>query len=258
MKVNRQSTFESRPVCFITGVAGGVGRSLVEVFSAAGYSVIGTDLIDKISTLPLDEYIQADMIRFVEKEDYANELLTNVKGALNGRGINVLINNAAIQILGEIRELTRQDWSDSLSVNLLAPFFLCQGLLDEISMVKGVIINISSIHAKLTKKNFSAYSTSKAALSAMTKALAIELGGKIRVNAIEPAAIDTEMLRAGFRGDPLGFELLKEFHPTGSIADPEEIGRLSLMLADPKFQFLNGSIVSIDGGIASCLNDPSR
>lgn len=258
MEIISRSTSESRPVCFITGVTGGVGRSLVKIFSAAGYSVLGTDIVDKLSTLPLDGYIQADMVRFVEGEDYAKELLADIKSALNGRGINVLINNAAIQILGEIRGLTRQDWSNSLGINLLAPFFLCQGLLDEISMVRGVVINISSIHAKLTKKNFTAYSTSKAALSAMTKALAIELGGKIRVNGIEPAAIDTDMLRAGFKGNPLGFELLKEYHPTGSIADPDEIGRLSLMLADPKFQFLNGSIVSMDGGIASCLNDPSR
>src|SRR3546814_11034334 len=89
-----------------------------------------------------------------------------------------------------------------------------------------LVLNISSIHARLTKPNFIAYATSKAALSGMTRAMAVELGARVRVNAIEPVAIDTPMLRAGFEGNDAGYEQLRIFHPVKAIGSRSEERRV--------------------------------
>ena len=95
---------------------------------------------------------------------------------------DALMNNAAVQILGGFDSLTRSDWQQTLRVNLLAPCIWKQALMPGLEAAKGSVVNISSIHARLTKKNFVAYATSRAALSDMTRAMAADLGGRVRVN----------------------------------------------------------------------------
>lgn len=186
--------------CLITGANGGIGRALVETFHNAGYRVIATDTAEQASNLDCASYLQADLGRYAQDETYAAATTASLRAKFSGR-LDLLINNAAIQILGGADSLTRENWRTTLDVNLLAPFLLTQSLLPELEAAKGGVINIGSIHARLTKKNFVAYATSKAALAGMTRALAVDLGPRVRINAIEPAAIETEMLKAGFEGD---------------------------------------------------------
>jgi NAD(P)-dependent dehydrogenase (short-subunit alcohol dehydrogenase family) len=173
-------------------------------------------------------------------------------GALAG-----LVNNAALQVLGPAEQLTREDWRATLDVNLLAPFLWAQALLPELEAARGAVLNISSIHARLTKPGFVAYATSKAALSGMTRAMAVELGSRVRVNAIEPAAIDTPMLRAGFEGQPGEFARLAGCHPTGHLGSVEDVAQMALVLIDGQIPFLNAACVALDGGIGSALLDPA-
>jgi NAD(P)-dependent dehydrogenase (short-subunit alcohol dehydrogenase family) len=118
------------------------------------------------------------------------------------------------------------------------------------------VINIASIHALLTKPRFSAYATSKSALIGLTRALAVELGGRVRVNAISPAAIATPMLESGFSEDPEGLNRLAAYHPSACIGVPDDVARAALCLAEVKGAFLNGAIVGVDGGIGARLHDP--
>lgn len=240
----------------ITGAAGGIGRSLVKVFKEAGYKIIATDRTPRPENLFCTQYIQADLDRYVEDETYAHEILDSIRGGLKSNGLKVLINNAALQILGGAESLTRRDWHQTLDINLLAPFLLTQALLPDLESAKGCVINVSSIHARLTKKNFVAYATSKAALSGMTKALAVDLGNRVRVNAIEPAAIETEMLKDGFAGKPELYRQLEGCHPQKRIGQPEEVARLALAIVDGCMDFLHGACVGLDGGISSRLFDP--
>ena len=160
----------------ITGAAGGIGRALVQVFREAGYHVIATDIIPQPVDLNCNFYIQADLSRFTEDETYATEILANIRVSLDENRLDVLVNNAAIQILGDSHFLTRRDWNETLNVNLLAPFLLTQGLLQQLEAATGSVVNIGSIHARLTKKKFVAYATSKAALAGLTRSLAVDLG----------------------------------------------------------------------------------
>jgi len=240
----------------VTGAAGGIGQALVRGFADAGYGVIATDRCAAPEELPCEYFVQADLQRTIAEPDYAETIFTRIRQHLGNRPLKALINNAAVQILGPSDKLSRQDWRATLDVNLLAPFFWTQAFLPELEACHGTVLNISSIHARLTKPEFVAYATSKAALSGLTRAMAVELGSRVRINAIEPAALDTPMLRAGFRNQQARFAQLERFHPVGRIGAPRDLAMLALSLVSHPLDFLNGACLALDGGISSRLHDP--
>lgn len=244
------------PTAFITGAAGGIGQALIKAFIEAGYRVVATDIM-KSAELPVSiPYISIDLERFVNDIGYSDDMISGIMAFIGNDGLNVLINNAAIQVLGGVDNLRRDEWKRSLDVNLTAPFLLTQMLLGSLEKVTGSVINVSSIHARLTKKNFLAYATTKAALSGLTRSMAVDVGDSIRVNAIEPAAIETSMLVAGFSEDTTRLQDLAACHPQQRIGTPDEIAALSLAIAENSFGFMHGACISIDGGISSRLHDP--
>ena len=168
-----------------------------------------------------------------------------------------VVHNAAVQRLGPFEQLRLPDWQHTLDVNLTAPVAISRALLPQLKRQRGSIVHIGSIHSQLTKPGFTAYATSKAALAGLTRAMAVELGGSVRVNAIEPAAIATPMLEAGFAKNPDLRAQLDEFHPIGSIGSPDDVARTVLFLLDPANSFLNGCVLALGGGIHSRLHDPS-
>lgn len=242
----------------VTGAAGGIGRALVVEFAAAGYRVIASDLAaEPPEGLACTHYLQADLGRSVADEAYAEGLFDRVRAWLGGDGLHALVHNAALQVLGGLDGLSRDDWRRTLDVNLLAPFFWTQALLPALEGVGGCVVNVSSIHARLTKRNFVAYATSKAALSGMTRALAVDVGGRVRVNAVEPAAIATEMLVAGFTGQEEKLAELEACHPIGRIGRPAEVAALVRQVVESPAGFLHGACIALDGGIGACLLDPA-
>lgn len=239
----------------ITGANGTIGQALCVAFSDAGWRVVGTD--QHVSAeFTVGFYISMDCIRLCQDLAYSQKIISRLKEELSNTGLNVLINNAATQIVSPIEELSINDFHTTLDVNLLAPFLLTKNLLTNLQDAGGSIINITSIHAHLTKPNFTAYATSKAALEGMTRSLAVELGGRVRVNAISPAAISTPMLEAGFNENEKGLSELASFHPSGTIGTTQDITDAALYLAHAEGAYLNGTIIGIDGGIGSRLFDP--
>lgn len=250
-------TKDEKQFALVTGANGGIGQALCKTFKEEGYEVIATDVHDKpLDSLTFSQYVSIDLNKLVESESYAADRTNQIKSFLSNGELHALINNAAIQILGGVDSLTRSDWSQTLNINLQAPFLLAQAFISELEVCKGSIVNISSIHAKLTKKNFVAYATSKAALSGMTRAMAVDLGSRIKVNAIEPAAVETQMLRDGFKSSPELFQLLKNYHPTKCIAQPNDVCRAVQFLIKSG-SFGSGMILAIDGAIGASLHDPS-
>jgi NAD(P)-dependent dehydrogenase (short-subunit alcohol dehydrogenase family) len=117
----------------------------------------------------------------------------------------------------------------------------------------GIFINISSIHSQSTKKNFFSYSSSKAALTSFTKSMSLEFGRYISSIAIEPGAIKTKMLSAGFKNKK-DLKNLKKIIPTNKIATPSDISDLVITLIEKDIRYLNGSVIDISGGIKNYLN----
>lgn len=247
---------EARESCLITGAAGDIGQELVKRFADAGYDVIALDVVPGPVDLACKHYLQADLSLVVNDEMYAHELVHDVRRLSSESAFKAIVNNAAVQILGATDDLTRTDWRTSLDVNLLAPFFLAQALLPDLEANDGSIVNISSIHAGLTKPEFVAYATSKAALSGLTRAMAVDLGSRVRVNAIEPAAIDTKMLRAGFDKSVDKLNSLSNCHPVGRLGSPHEVAAMALWLVSNEASFVSGLQIPLDGAISARLHDP--
>ena len=238
----------------ITGASGGIGRALCQGFKAAGWRVVATDHgpAKKLG----DVYVQQDLVG-LKSGEIRRAFAAKVRAATRQAPLAAILNNAAIQQLNPTSAVQVDEWETSLTVNLVAPFLLVQEFLPELEKSKGAVINIASIHAGLTKPGFVVYATTKAALAGMTRALAIDLGPRVRVNAICPAAISTPMLEAGFEGRSKARKQLDEFHPAGRIGAPEEVARLAVFMASGEVGFLHGSCVGLDGGISGRLHDPA-
>lgn len=240
-------------VAIITGSNGGIGQALIEAFKSAGYYTIGVDLCKSNIA---DVNLEYDLEKIVNCEEEQSIFFKDVFAAIGGKSLKVLINNAAIQILGNVDEVKLTDFKKTLDINVTAPFLLSKNLFDSLKSSAGCIINIGSIHAKLTKPNFISYATSKAALKGLTQAMAVDFGQHVSVNCIQPAAISTKMLTDGFINNPEGFKLLESYHPSGDIGNPEDIANLCCFLVESDIHFLNGETFSLDGGIGSRLHDP--
>ncbi len=240
----------------ITGACGGIGRELVNEYKRSNFHVIAIDSMPKIDELGDVDFLQFNLATLVSDIESKKILKNTIQKIVGENQIKALINNAAIQTVKRFEDVNVEDWQETLNVNLLAPFFFTQLFLEELTISNGSVLNISSIHASQTKKGFSVYATSKAALSALTRLLAIELGNRVRVNAIEPGAISTQMLESGFLNEPEKRKLLDKLQPMERIGDPSEVAKLALFLTSDSARFINGSAVAIDGGIRNQLHDP--
>jgi NAD(P)-dependent dehydrogenase (short-subunit alcohol dehydrogenase family) len=241
------------PTAIVTGAARGIGRSICDALAAAGYGVIGLDR----SFLPDFPYraVTADICE-LQNEDPSLDSLCGELSRLVGGKLDLLVNNAAHQVVTTIAEATPEHWHDTLGTNLLAPFWLTKGLLADLQESRGCVVNISSVHARLTKPGFSLYATSKAALVSLTRSMALELAPHVRVNAILPAATDTPMLAAGFAANPELADSLAAHHPLQRIARSDEIAQAVVFLGTPASSFVTGTALNVDGGIAGLLHDP--
>lgn len=238
----------------ISGAEGGIGKALCQAFGDAGYYVIGTDRARR--DVPVDAFVPQDLDDLVRSPQQQNEVVGRLAMAIGDRPLGCLVNNAALQIVRPLEQLSGEDWQSSLNINVVAPFLLTKLLLSRLESAHGSVINIASIHAILTKPEFIAYATSKAALVGLTRSMAVELGSRVRVNAICPAAIDTDMLKAGFAGREREFSQLEAAHPVGRIGTTGEVADFAVTLASPQFPFMSGGIYNFDGAISSRLHDP--
>ena len=245
----------------VTGAAGGIGNVLVEFLSNNGFKVIGSDYPNAQPYSAYEHHCQgwipADLERLSQDQGELDAFSAAVLEATPNGDLFGIVHNAAVQVVRSFDQLTPADWQKSLAVNVLAPAMISRKLLPVLQSNSGSIVHIGSIHSTLTKKGFAAYATSKAALSGLTRSMAVELGDSVRVNAIAPAAISTPMLEAGFGDNPNLQAQLEAFHPTGSIGRPDDVARAVLFLLDPSNAFLNGCILPLGGGIHNRLHDPA-
>lgn len=248
---------KKKKAVLITGCNGDIGISICKEFADRDYLVIGTDVHNK-PKFHCDFYMVCDLIDFVKNEATSLSFKNSIELFLgeNNAVLKSLVNNAALQIIKPFKELSTEDFLNSHIVNSIAPFSLIKCFEDQLNKLNGSIVNIGSIHSKLTKPDFCAYSTSKSSLSGLTRALAVEISQNITINAINPAAVETEMLIQGFEEKKDKYKELASFHPVGRIASPVEIAKLVAFLCIDNPGFITGSEISIDGGIGSRLHDP--
>lgn len=246
----------SKHSVLITGAMGGIGHILCKAFAKQGWSVIATDITPPNKGGLGSHYIQCNLENLLRDQAEMAGFKRGVLEVCASAPLKAIINNAAVQTLGPTETLSAQDILSSLAVNVAAPFLLVQQFLAELTQAKGCVLNIGSVHAQATKPEFAAYATSKTALHGLTRALAVDLGPRVRVNTLAPAATATPMLLAGFEGKEDSLAQLAQMHPVGHIADPQEISNIATFLCSDEASFITGSTFYADGGILSRLHDP--
>jgi len=244
-------------VVLITGAAGGIGSATAETFAEADWQVIG---VDKRKPVELPEFVD-----FIQADISQPETSTRIMAEISAREkrLDALVNNAAIQICKPLLETSLDDWSRTMDINVRAVLLLTQAFYPLLKDSGGAIVNVSSVHAIATSMGMLAYAASKGALLAMTRAMALELAGDgIRVNAVLPGAVDTQMLRNGLRrGHGAGSKIeellhrLERKHVTGRVGLPKEIARAIYFLADnEQSSFMTGQNLVMDGGATARLS----
>jgi NAD(P)-dependent dehydrogenase (short-subunit alcohol dehydrogenase family) len=243
----------------LTGAKGGIGDAILRRLLADGYRVVALDR-DEGPPMAGVHWIACDLER-LSRDPLARERLQDelakAGAALGTQRTAGLVNNAAVQLTGAAVDQDLAAFDSSLAVNVTAPFVLARMLYPALAAARGCIVNIGSVHARQTKPGFCAYSTSKAALAGLTRALAVEWGAVMRVVAIEPAAIRTPMLEAGFAGDPAARARLAQAHPANEIGEPAQVARWVAHLLADDGQFGNGTVINLDGGVSFRLHDPA-
>ena len=240
-----------RRVMLLTGASRGIGHATVKRFGAAGWRVLTASRHAFPEDCPWDagpdDHLQVDLASAEDTERAVRE--TKARLESEGGMLHALVNNAAISPKGEggsrLGALTtdHEDWARIFQVNFFAPIILARGLCDELARAGGSIVNVTSIAgSRVHPFAGAAYSTSKAALAALTREMASDFGPLgVRVNAISPGEIDTSILSPGT-------EKIVETIPLRRLGTTEEVAKAIYFLCTDTSSYVNGAELHINGG----------
>jgi 3-oxoacyl-[acyl-carrier protein] reductase len=231
-------------VAVITGGAKGLGQAMAELFASEGARIIAADLLDPCYTHPAVESYHLD----VADADACKTFFEAIAGKYGK--IDILVNNAGITRDALTRKMTNEQWRQVLSINLDGIFNLTRHIgpcmQDQMS---GSIINISSVVGRFGNIGQANYAAAKAGIIGLTKSWAKEFamkGGKVRVNAIAPGYIMTDILKT------VPQDLLDKFSKLtmlGRLGQPEDIAKAALFLAGDDASYITGHVLNVDGGM---------
>ena len=246
-------------VAIVTGTARGIGRSIASAYAEEGAQVVGVDVLEEAGRAAVAEIVSAGgSARFV-RADVAREadVRAVVAGVLDRWGrVDVLVNNAAVQVEALAADVRVEDFHRVVDVNLLGCVLFCREVLPAMVARRfGAIVNMSSVNAFSADPLLPVYGATKAAIIGYTKSVAVAYGRHgIRANAICPGDVDTELNRAFFRAhpDPMAFRARVEGqYPVRRIASTAEIARVAVFLASDDASFVSGAEIVVDGAITA-------
>jgi len=229
-------------VVVVTGGANGIGRALVEGFLAKGAKVAVIDIDGSEKA-----HLQSGNVLFREGDLSKEEVLVGFAKEVVGRfgSIDYLINNACMGKGGLLSECSYEDFNDVLKVGVIAPYLLVS--LFRAHFNEGAsILNIASTRASQSQSNTEAYSAAKGGILSLTHALAVSLSGKVRVNAISPGWIETDLEVTHSKTD-------KSQHPVGRVGTVNDIVSMALFLGSSEAGFITGENIVIDGGMSKLM-----
>ena len=237
-------------VALITGGSRGIGRAIAERFQREGARIATVSR----STTPV---VSGEVLRLagdVSKEHDVVDMMHEVERAL-GR-LDVLVNNAAVELDARVEETSVTQWDHVMAVNVRSVFLCTKHALPLLRRAGGgSIINVSSIDGFWAEPRLAAYTASKGAVLALTKAIAIDHGPEgIRCNSICPSYVVTDMLQQFFdrQPDPRDARARAESaHPLRRLSTPDEVANLALWLASEESSFASGHSFVLDGGLTA-------
>lgn len=254
----------SGKVAIVAGGALGIGRAAARKLAAEGASVvICSDREDQVERT-VEELRGEDLEVRGTRADVTSsaDMRSLVDFAVDHYGgVDVLVNSAGVQRYGTVVETEEEVWDEVLDVNLKGIYLASRHAIPQMrKRGGGAIVNLSSVQAFASQRGVAAYTASKGAINALTRAMALDHAQEnIRVNAVCPASVDTPMLRWSanlFKGDKSVEETLEEWgrmHPLGRVARAEEVAEVIAFLASPGSSFVTGGEYKVDGGMLAAL-----
>lgn len=244
-------------IALVTGAGGGLGRAIVMEFAREGATVFVSDCEMEMARKVAGE-IQAaggdarPLLADITNVEHVADMFDAVQ-ADTGK-LHILVNNAGITRRADFRHLEDKDWHELMDVNLYGTVRCSRLALPLLRAAKGAaIVNLSSIMEGRHLRQVSAYSTSKAAVSALSRSLAVEYAPfDIRVNYICPGYIETPMTQRGLRIPALRKVLLQQT-PLDRFGEPADVAKAALFLASDEAAYVTGSGLTVDGGMSVAL-----
>ena len=238
-------------VAIVTGAARGIGLAIAERYVAEGAKVVMADILDDAGKVEANRlgatYHHCDVSK-------SAEIKTLVAFTLKEFGaVDILVNNAAISIVGEFLDITEEQFDQVIDINLKGSFLLTQACARE--MVKqiaagrkaGAIVNMSSVNDTLAIPAIAPYTMSKGGVRQLTKVAALALAPHgIRVNAIGPGSIRTDMLK-GVVNDKAAMNRILSRTPMGRVGEASEIASIAMFLASDDSSYVSGQVIYADG-----------
>jgi 2-keto-3-deoxy-L-fuconate dehydrogenase len=235
-------------IALVTGGASGIGESVAQKFTAAGAAVRILDLDAErgarvAKSLPSAEFHRCDITNQAEVEALFSGL----------EKLDILVNSAGIGLVGTLEETELADFERLFRVNVTGSYLTMKAALPLLLKTGGCIVNIGSVAGLVGVKRRFAYCATKGAVIAMTRQVAVEYPKQIRCNCIAPGTVDSPFVEGYLEKyhrhekEKVRAEL-NERQPLGRLGRPDEIADLALYICSPAAAFMNGSVVTIDGG----------
>jgi 3-oxoacyl-[acyl-carrier protein] reductase len=244
-------------VALITGAASGQGRAAALLFGAHGARVVVADINDEgaSETVALLEEQDSEGLAVHADVSARADVDAMVAAAVERYGtIDVLYNNAAVQMSGRLVECSEDDWDLTIATNLSAIFWACRAALPHLLAGDGgSIINTASTLGLIGSEGYAAYGAAKAGLVLLTKQLAVEYGPAVRANVIAPGSIDTPRFQKVLEKTPGADEFvegLKRTIPLRRLGLADDVAAIALFLASAQSSYLSGAVLPADGGLA--------
>lgn len=241
----------SNKVCIVTGATSGMGKAIATKFSGEGAKLIlsgrnkgeGTQLASNLGNA---FFLEGDVCEPTYNEQLVQAAISNF-GALD-----IVALNAGILGLGNVIDLTLEDWQKTMDTNLGAIFYISKYAIPQLQKSKGNILINASIAAFKSFPNHPAYCASKAGAIALMKQMAVEYGPDVRVNAMCPGPVDTPLLwdsAKAFDNPATAVENAARSTLMNRLGTPDDIAKLALFLVSEDASWITGTAITIDGGI---------
>jgi 3-oxoacyl-[acyl-carrier protein] reductase len=245
-------------VALITGSGSGQGRAAAVLFAEHGA---------RVAVIDIDDAGASETVRAVEET--GGEAIALHADVATRRGcdemiaatvdrwgrLDVLYNNAAVQMSGRLVECTEEDWDLTIATNLTAIFRACRAAIPHmLEGGYGSIVNTASTLGLIGSEGYAAYGAAKAGLVALTKQIAAEYGPVVRANVIAPGSIDTPRFRTVLDKTPnvdQFLDMLMRNMPLKRLGTADDIARTALFLASPESAYTSGAVIPVDGGLAA-------
>ncbi len=230
-------------IAMVTGGASGIGAAIVQLFVGAGAQVLVVDRDENPQTTEGVRSLRCD----ITEEQQVAGIFQSVER------LDILVNCAGIGMVGSVEETELEEFRRLHRVNVEGTFLMTRAAIPFLKQVSGVVLNLGSVAGMVGVKRRFAYCSTKGAVIAMTRQLAVDYPTEIRVNCIAPGTVDSPFVEAYLEKyhrnekDKVRAELSGR-QPIGRLGRPEEIAALALYLCSSEAGFVNGSVMTIDGG----------